>query len=92
MLEVANTLVNKLSMKIVRSSGAGPNTDVGDIVLSLLYQQPSVLQWVPLKLNPSIFITSFSGGPDHPIRSPPTLIPRMAFSMICSPTFSAISS
>ena len=31
-------------------------------------------------------------GRDHPIRSPPTLMPRMAFSMICSPTFSAISS
>lgn len=50
MLEVANTLVNKLSMKIVRSSGAGPNTDVGDIVLSLLYRQicaatDAVIDW-----------------------------------------------
>ena len=32
------------------------------------------------------------GGADHPIRSPPTLMPRMAFPMICSPTFSAMVS
>ena len=42
----------------------------------------------------SVHISSHpsKGGRDHPILSPPTLMPRMAFSMICSPTFSAISS
>lgn len=50
MLEVANTLVNKLSMKIVRSSKTSPDTDVGDIVLNLLYRQISdatdaVIDW-----------------------------------------------
>ena len=64
MLETTNVLVNKLSMRIVRSQQTSSDSDVGSIILRVLYKQicelsDAVLEWRAFSRG-GIFATSDS--------------------------------